>query len=67
MLLGILRLAFLTFAVLGIASGVYELIQGSGQGVYDLGGGLMWGLFFLILTAWQNKKDERRVGYVQSR
>lgn len=67
MLLAVVRLGFLILALFGIIDGIYELVQGSGQGVYDLGGGLMLGLFFLILTAYSNHKEERQRGVYYER
>ena len=55
---GVLRVFSGFFGLLGISLGIYEMFKGETAGAYDFGGGIIWGILFLAVTAYINKKNE---------
>ena len=55
---GVLRVFSGFFGLLGISLGIYEMLKGEVAGAYDFGGGIIWGILFLAVTAYINKQNE---------
>jgi len=47
------------FAVAGLIIGGYEVLKSQSSGVYDLIGGGIWGVFYLVLTALHHNQQEK--------